>query len=90
MVDGVQAVLAAPGLAKQRQPTCTCWPVPTVDTTGLIAVVRTVVDFITLFGAVDAGAVTALELIGLTRQQSWGTPGRRKELGAHFRAADRI
>lgn len=51
---------------------------PTVDTPGLVAVVRTVVDFIALFGAVDAGSVAALELIGSTGQQSWGTPGRRE------------
>lgn len=59
--------------------------VPTVDTPGLIAVVRTVVNLVALFGAVDAGSVTALELIGSTCQQSWGTPGRRRTLGARFR-----
>lgn len=43
--------------------------VPTVDTAGFIAVVRTVMDLVTLLGAVDAGTVTALELIRATRQQ---------------------
>lgn len=41
----------------------------TVDTAGFVAVVWTVVNFVALFGAVDAGAVTALELIRPTRQQ---------------------
>lgn len=43
--------------------------VPTVDTARFIAVVRTVMDLVTLLGAVDAGTVTALELIGATCQQ---------------------
>lgn len=47
----------------------------TVDTAGLVAVVRTVVNFITLFCAVDAGTVTALELIRSTCQQGCGTQG---------------
>lgn len=41
----------------------------TVDTPRFVAVVRTVVNFVALFGAVDAGAVTTLELIGPTCQQ---------------------
>lgn len=59
-------------------------PVLTVDTPGLVAVVRAVVNFITLFGAVDAGPVTALELIGSTCQQGCGAPGEeggKKSLG---------
>lgn len=43
--------------------------VPTVDTARFVAVVGTVMDFVTLLGAVDAGTITALELIGTTRQQ---------------------
>lgn len=43
--------------------------VPTVDTARFITVVRTVMDLVTLLGAVDAGTITALELIGTTRQQ---------------------
>lgn len=45
--------------------------VRTVDTAGLVALVKTVVDLVTLLGAVDAGPVTALELIGATCQQGW-------------------
>lgn len=44
----------------------------TVDTAGFITVVRTVVNFITLFGAVDAGSIATLELIRTTREQGWG------------------
>ncbi len=43
--------------------------VPTVDTARFITVVRTVMDLVTLLGAVDAGTVTALELIGTACQQ---------------------
>lgn len=35
----------------------------TVDTTCFITVVRTVVNFITLLGAVNTGAIATLELI---------------------------
>ena len=45
----------------------------TVDTASFIAVVWTVVNFITLFGAVDTGTITALELIRSTCKQCWGT-----------------
>lgn len=45
--------------------------VPTVDAARFIAVVQTVMDLITLLGAVDAGAVATLELIRATRQQGW-------------------
>lgn len=45
----------------------------TVDTARLIAVVGAVVNFIALFGAVDAGAVAALELVGSTREQGCRT-----------------
>lgn len=45
----------------------------TVDTAGLVAVVRTVVNFVTLFGAVDAGSVTTLELIRPTCEQGCRT-----------------
>lgn len=41
----------------------------TVDAARLIAVVRTVVNLVALLGAVYAGTVTALELIGSARQQ---------------------
>lgn len=41
---------------------------PTVDTTRFVAVVKTVIDLVTLLGAVDAGTITALELIRTTRQ----------------------
>lgn len=47
----------------------------TVDTAGLVAVVRTVVNFVTLFGAVDAGSVTTLELIRPTCEQGCRTHG---------------
>lgn len=43
--------------------------VPTVDTARFITLVRTVVDLVTLLGAVDAGTITTLELIWTTRQQ---------------------
>lgn len=43
--------------------------VPTVYTARFIAVVQTVMDLITLLGAVDARTVATLELIGTTRQQ---------------------
>lgn len=46
--------------------------VPTVDAAGFVAVIWTVVDLVTLLGAVDAGTVAALELIGATRQQGCG------------------
>lgn len=49
----------------------------TVDTPRFVAVVWTVVNFVALFGAVDAGAVTTLELIRPTCQQGWG--GRTKK-----------
>lgn len=42
----------------------------TVDTARFIAVVWTVMNFITLFGAVDAGSITTLELIRSTCEQS--------------------
>lgn len=54
--------------------------VPTVDTAGFVTAVRTVVDLVTLLGAVDAGAVTALELVGTTRQQGCK---RRTNTNAH-------
>lgn len=41
----------------------------TVDAARLVAVVQTVVDLVALLGAVYAGTVAALELIGSTRQQ---------------------
>lgn len=41
----------------------------TVDAARLIAVVRTVVNLVALLGAVYAGTVAALELIGSARQQ---------------------
>ncbi len=41
----------------------------TVDTASFITVVRTVVNFITLFGAVDTGSITTLELIRSTSKQ---------------------
>lgn len=50
----------------------------TVDAAGFITVVRTVVNFITLFGAVDTGSVTTLELIRSTRMQGWGTQTRHR------------
>lgn len=43
---------------------------PTVNASRFIAVVRTVVDLVTLLGAVYAGTITALEFIRATRQQS--------------------
>lgn len=45
----------------------------TVDAASFVAVIRTVVNFITLFGAVDAGSVAALELVRSTRKEGWGT-----------------
>lgn len=45
----------------------------TVDTASFITVVRTVVNFITLFGAMDTGTITALELIRSTSKQGWET-----------------
>lgn len=45
----------------------------TVDTASFITVVRAVVNFITLFGAVDTGSVATLELIRSTCKQGWGT-----------------
>lgn len=45
----------------------------TIDTASFITVIRTVVHFITLFGAVNTGSISALELIGLTYKQGWGT-----------------
>lgn len=47
----------------------------TVDTAGLVAVVWTVVNLVTLFGAVDAGSVTTLELIRPTCEQGCRTHG---------------
>lgn len=41
----------------------------TVDTTCFITVVRTVVNFITLLGAVNTGAIATLELIRPARKQ---------------------
>lgn len=41
----------------------------TVDAARLVAVVQTVVNLVALLGAVYAGTVAALELIGSTRQQ---------------------
>lgn len=41
----------------------------TVDAARLVAVVDAVVDLVTLFGSVDAGAVTALELVWAAGQQ---------------------
>lgn len=41
----------------------------TVDTTCFITVVRTVVNFITLLGAVNTGAIATLELIRSARKQ---------------------
>ena len=46
-------------------------PTLTVDAASLITVVRTVVNFITLFGAVDTGSIAALELIRSTCKQGW-------------------
>lgn len=50
-----------------------CHLILTVDTTGLVAVVGTVVHLVALLGAVDAGAVATLELIRSTCQQGWAT-----------------
>lgn len=50
------------------RPSCTR-PALTVDTASFITVVRTVVNFVTLFGAMDTGAVATLELIRLTCKQ---------------------
>lgn len=44
-------------------------PALTVDAACFIAVVRTVVDFITLLGAMDTGAIATLELIWPTCEQ---------------------
>lgn len=41
----------------------------TVDAARLVAVVRTVMDLVALLGAVYAGTVATLELVGSTRQQ---------------------
>lgn len=57
----------------QKHPETSAERLLTVDTAGLVAVVRTVVNFVTLFGAVDAGSVTTLELIRPTCEQSCRT-----------------
>lgn len=54
----------------------------TVDTPSLVAVVWTVVNFVALFGAVDAGPITTLELIRPTCQQGWGV-GHKPRTHAH-------
>lgn len=41
----------------------------TVDTTCFITVVRTVVNFVTLLGAMNTGAIATLELIRSARKQ---------------------
>lgn len=51
---------------------------PTVNTSRFIAVIRTVVDFVALLGAVDAGTITTLEFIRTTRQQSCRRHTERK------------
>lgn len=56
----------------------------TVDTAGLVAVVRTVVNFVTLFAAVDAGSVTTLELIRPTCEQGCRTHGIIVTITAKF------
>lgn len=45
----------------------------TVDAAGLVAVVDAIVDLVTLFGSVDAGAVATLELVWAAGQQGWKT-----------------
>lgn len=58
----------------------------TVDTPRFVAVVWTVMNFVALFGAVDAGAVTTLELIRPTCQQGWGGSTKKtkqKNTNAH-------
>lgn len=41
----------------------------TVNTSGLVAPVQTVEDFVALLDSVDAGTVSALELVWTTRQE---------------------
>lgn len=45
----------------------------TIDTAGLVTVIDTVVDLVTLLGSVDAGTVTTLELVWAAGQQGCKT-----------------
>lgn len=46
-----------------------CFFLLTVDAAGLVALIGAVVNLVALLGAVYAGTVAALELIGTARQQ---------------------